>query len=111
VIWYCSIQYVRTLPSCIPSNLTFCRNFVFETLQSKEQTLQHKEQTLQNKEQTLQNKEQLLQNEEQFVSSFVRTSREHYACLFSAHDSALKSTEASVDHTVQGFVREVRNLN
>lgn len=78
---------VCTLPSCISSNLTFCRNFIFE------------------------NQEQLVQNEEQFVSSFVRKSREHYACLFDAHDSALKFSDASVDHTVRGFVGEVHNLN
>lgn len=78
---------VCTLPSCISSNLTCCRNFIFE------------------------NQEQLVQNEEQFVSSFVRTSRAHYTCLFDAHDSAFKFSDASVDHTVQGFVGEVHNLN
>ena len=79
------LQYYTAcaLPSCILSILTSCRNFIFE------------------------NQEELVQNEEQFVSSFVRTSRDHYACLFPAHDSALKFSDASVNHTVQGFVGEV----
>ena len=54
----------------------------------------------------IQNQEQLLQNEDQFVSSFVRTSRDHYACLFHEH-SAFKFSDASVDHSVAGFVGEV----
>ena len=50
---------------------------------------------------------QLVQNEEEFVSSFVRASREHYACVFPKHGSRSKFSDASVDHTVEGFVREV----
>ena len=55
----------------------------------------------------IQNQEQLFQNEDQFVSSFVKTSRDHYACLFHEHGSALKLSDASVDHSVAGFVGEV----
>ena len=53
------------------------------------------------------NHKQLVQNEEEFVSSFVRASREHYARVFPKHASTFKFSDASTDHTVEGFVKEV----
>ena len=52
-----------------------------------------------------------LRNEEQFVLSFVKTSRKHYDdFLFPNHTSTPSKKwlpDASVKHTVRGFVKEV----
>ena len=54
---------------------------------------------------------EFLHNEEQFVSSFVKESREHYDhLLFFKHTSTPSKKrlfDASVNHTVAGFVKEV----
>ena len=50
-------------------------------------------------------------DEEQFVSSFVKESREHYDYLLFFKQTATPSKkrlfDASVNHTVSGFVEEV----
>ena len=52
-----------------------------------------------------------LRDEEQFVLSFVKTSRKHYGrFLFPKHTSTPSKkwlSDASVKHTVEGFVKEV----
>ena len=54
---------------------------------------------------------EFLHNEEQFVSSFMKESREHYDhLLFFKHTSSPSKKrlfDASVNHTVAGFVEEV----
>ena len=53
-------------------------------------------------------------DEEQFVSSFVKDSREHYDYLLFFKQTATPSKkrlfDASVNHTVSGFVEEVITL-
>ena len=57
------------------------------------------------------NEKQILDSEEQFVTSFLTKSREHYGCqLFPKHTSTLSKKhlfDASFNHTVEGFVKEV----
>ena len=57
------------------------------------------------------NEKQIHHSEEQFVTSFLTKSREHYGCqLFPKHTSTLSKKnlfDASVNHTLTGFVKEV----
>lgn len=53
---------------------------------------------------------EFLHSEKEFVSFFMKASREHYGHLLFRDNSCdlRKHCDASVSHTVEGFVQEVR---
>ena len=61
------------------------------------------------------NEKQFLGSEEHFVSSFLTKSRKHYGCLLLPKHTSTPSKkylfEASVNHTVAGFVEEVNSMH